>query len=256
MAFELQAASILTILLVATRLAGMFAVTPVFGFMNLPGQVRVVVVLALSMILAIRGLAQHTSSLASPGSVVLAFAHELLLGSAMGFGIAACFAALSLGGRLLDYQMGFAAALLFDPATKSRAPLFGTILSMLGVVLFLELDGHHAMLRALAWSLRASPPGAAFDLPWADTVVAQYGVLFGYGFLLVAPAVACLMIVDIAVAVSARTMPQVNAYFVALPAKVFTGILVLALSLRVVQPLVSDMFASAWPLNSVPPGSP
>ena len=56
-----------------------------------------------------------------PG-LILATGRELLLGGLLGFGILTAFGALALGGRLLDYQMGFGIATLFDPATRGPRP--------------------------------------------------------------------------------------------------------------------------------------
>jgi flagellar biosynthesis protein FliR len=116
---------------------------------------------------------------------------------------------------------------------------------MVGALLFLELDAHHTLLRGLAYSFTAVPVGQPFTLH-AQPLIAQFGIMYTYGFVLVAPAVVGLMLIDVAVAVAARIMPQANVYFVALPLKVFVGLLLLALSLRFMQPLIEDMFGSIF----------
>lgn len=230
-----------TLLLVATRIAGVLLFTPVLGFATIPGRIRVMFVLALSTVLLLALPLRIAPSVLAATPLPLAVLHELVLGAGMGFGILAVFGAFMFAGRVLDYQMGFGVATLFDPASRIQSPLMGTFLTMLGAVLFLALDAHHTLIRALAYSLTAVPPGTA-HLWEPRLMLEQFGLLFTYGLVLVAPAVMTLILADVAVAVAARVMPQVNAYFVALPAKVFLGLFVFALSLRFMGPYIAGMY--------------
>lgn len=240
MSFAADSGWVLALLLVATRVAGVLLFAPVLGFSTLPARIRVMFVLVISAVL-LGALSLGAASPASNTPLPLALGNELLLGAAMGFGIVAVFGAFMFGGRLLDYQMGFGVATLFDPATRVQGPLMGTFLSMLGAVLFLTLDAHHTLIRVLAYSLTVVPPGAAHEFEPA-LLLEQFGLLFTYGVVLVAPAVMALVLVDIAVAFASRVMPQVSAYFIALPAKVFLGLFVTALSLRFMGPYVTGMY--------------
>lgn len=242
--------------LAATRLAAFLMASPVLGFATLPARIRIIVVLVLaSAIAGGTGFAAPALAGSAPFQVVMMFATEAFLGAAMGFGLLAAFGSLMIAGRMFDYQVGFAAALMFDPTTRQQSPLFGTLLVMVGALLFLTVDGHHAVIRAVAWSMSAAPPmGWTYSDDLMKTVMAHAGLLFAYGFALVAPSLAALMLVDVGVAVSARTMPQVNAYFVALPAKVFVGILVLAMSLPVSEKMITGMFSAALPSPDIPIG--
>lgn len=241
MTFTAETGWAVALLLVATRVAGVLLFTPVLGFTTLPTRIRLMFVLALSVVLLLTVADAQNAAPSGTGPLLLAVAHELVLGAAMGFGILATFGAFMFGGRLLDYQMGFGIATLFDPASRIQSPLMGTFLSMLGAVIFLSLDAHHTLIRALGYSLSAVPPGVPHA--WEPKLLLeQFGLLFTYGLVLVAPPVMALALVDVAVAVAARVMPQVNAYFVALPAKVFLGLVVTALSLRFMGPYIGGMY--------------
>lgn len=245
MRFELDATVVLSVALVATRLAAMLLMTPILGFSVLPAQLRMLITMMLSFAIAsAAGFPAPVPGESDGLALSLVFGREALLGAAMGFGLRTAFGAVMLAGRLLDYQMGFAAALMFDPASRTQAPLFGTTLSMLGAVLFFSMDGHHAVVRALVESLAVRPHEATSGAEWIQPVVGQFGLLFAYGFALVAAPLAALALVDIGVAFSSRTMPQVNAYFVALPVKVFAGVAILALSLRIIEPVITALFDS------------
>src|SRR4030095_6402774 len=112
--------------------------------------------------------------------------------------------------RLLDFQFGFGIANLIDPVTRTQAPLIGTGLQMLAVVLFFVADGHHLLARALAFSLEQFPPGrSVLELHFA-AVVARFGVMFPLGLAIAAPALLAVLLLDMGFAMISRTMPQMN----------------------------------------------
>lgn len=170
---------------------------------------------------------------------------ELAIGAAMAFGVFAAFAAFSLGGRILDFQMGFGVASLIDPSTNSQAPMLGTFLSMLAVIVFFLVDGHHLMLKGIAYTLHHYPPGTTpkFDI---HIIVNQFGHMFTYGVMLAAPVIFIILLIDISMGIAARTMPQVNMFIVMLPLKIAVGLLVLMLSLKFLLPLMKKVYISIF----------
>lgn len=244
MSFLVDSFWLAAVFLVAVRLGPLFVLTPVFGTADVPVRFRVLLALAFATMMVAAAGPQTLPRLGSPEALFAAAAAELAVGIAMVFGVFAAFGAFLFGGRLLDMQVGFGVANLFDPITRSQGPLLGTALNLLAVVVFLAIDGHHMLLRGFAWSLQRFPPGRSLaDLDIA-AVVAQFGVVFAYGLLVVAPAVIILLLLDVGLAVAARTMPQMNVFIVAMPLKVFVGLLALALSLRYLAPAMQRVFAT------------
>ncbi|MDM4772901.1 flagellar biosynthetic protein FliR [Solimonas sp. SE-A11] len=237
-----QAEWIVMLLMAAARIAGALAFAPVLGFATLPTNIRLFLILALALMTA--GLAAGGALPAAPQTLmglILAMGREVLLGALLGFGILAAFGALAVGGRLLDYQMGFGIATLFDPSTRGHGSLMGAVFTMLGATIFLALDAHHTLIRGFAFSFQSVPAGSPLVLP-IQLVMGQFGLMFVYGFILVAPVVFALILMDLVIGFAARVMPQVNAYFVALPAKAFVGLLVTAISLRFSGGIVQSLF--------------
>jgi flagellar biosynthetic protein FliR len=171
---------------------------------------------------------------------------ELAVGAAFAFGLMCVFGALQFGGRLLDIQIGFGVATLFDPATRAASPLLGTALNLMAVSVFLALDSHHEIVRAVADSLQRVPLGTAGRID-AAVLVGQFGAMLGFGVALVAPPVAALLLLDLAMAVVARTMPQMNIFIVSMPLKVVVGLLVLGLALPRLAPVLQRLFGSLGP---------
>jgi len=240
-------------LLVAVRIAPLFIMAPVLGGADIPVRIRIFLSLALAvMIVAAAGsgivpagasVATY-SPLGSPGALMAAAASELLIGIALVFGVFAAFGAFLFGGRLLDIQIGFGIANVFDPITRSQGPLIGTALNMLAVTVFFSIDGHHMLIRGIVDSLQLFPPGRSLSELNGSAVVAQFGVVFAYGLMIVAPSVIMLLLVDAGLAVAARTMPQMNIFIVAMPLKVVVGVLTLALSMQYLGPALTRIYGS------------
>jgi flagellar biosynthesis protein FliR len=242
---EAEFSFLTTAFLVFIRVSALFLLTPLFAAAQVPVNVRVVLLLALSVLLLL-GLGLEPVATPSSGEFLVAALQELFIGALMAFGLFAAFAAFLFGGRVLDFQMGFGVANLIDPSTNTQAPLIGTVLNLAAVTTFFLLNGHHWVIRGLAWSFYQLPPGQPLQDLNAEAVVAQFGLMFVYGLMLVAPAVFALLLLDVGLAVAARTMPQVNIFIVGLPLKILVGLSVLAASLNYLGPLLQRVFSSIF----------
>ena len=236
--------------LVAIRIGPLFVLAPVFGTADIPVRFRVLLALAFAAMLAGAAAAEPGAAvrvapvLESTGAFMSAAMSELAIGVTLVFGVFAAFAAFLFGGRLLDIQVGFGVASLLDPVSRGQAPLLGTALNLLALAVFFALDGHHLLIRGIAWTLEAFPPGRSLSGLQAGAVVRQFGLVFAYGLMIVAPAVIVLLLLDVGLAVAARTMPQMNIFIVAMPLKVVIGVLTLALSLRYLSPALAKVYGS------------
>jgi flagellar biosynthetic protein FliR len=236
---------ITAVLLLTLRFGVVLYLAPPVAVAKIPNQVMVLWVIALSVGLLVIANVQPVA-INDLGTLVKAALSELLLGSLLGFGLVAMFAAFLLGGRIVDFQMGFGVAGLIDPATRTQAPLIGTILNLIAIMVFYTLDGHHYLLRGLAFSVEKIPPGAwlgDFDLA---VVIAHFGAMFSFAIAIVAPVIFSILLLDVGLAVMARTMPQMNVFIVSLPLKIFTGLSVTALSMHTFTPLMEKIFEAMF----------
>jgi flagellar biosynthetic protein FliR len=251
-ALHIDLAWLASVLLLATRVAGATALIPIFGPTEIPGSVRIIlaVAIAAALVSGLAGLptAQATASLGSTGALALAMLSELLIGAAFAFGFLAAYAATQIAGRVLDIQMGFSAASVFNPSLRTVSPLVGSILGMLAVYMFLAMDGHHLLLRALAESARSAPPGTVFSgdrFAW-DAVVSQSAVMFAFGLTLAAPVMFSLLLADVAIAFFSRSVPQLNAFMLGFAIKILLGFIGLAAAVRLGGAVFERLFATTF----------
>lgn len=242
MQLDVEKAWISAVLLLALRIGPLFVLAPGLGSATIPVRVRAGLGLGLAALLVAAHPDWRAQVPQDLGPWLSAAMAELLVGMAWSFGLMCAFGAFLFGGRLLDIQIGFGVATLFDPANRTASPLLGTALNLMALAIFFAVDGHHAVIRVAAASLATVPPGAGFEHLDFATLVASFGSMFVFGLAIVAPAVFTLLLLDVALGVVARTMPQMNIFIVAMPLKVAVGLLVLMLAVGQMGPLMRGIF--------------
>lgn len=164
---------------------------------------------------------------------------ELATGLTIGFAAELLFTAVQVGGELLDIDLGFALASVLDPSGSAALPMVGNLQHLLALLLYLNLNGHHLLLRTLAASYRVVPIGGlGFGPATHAQLTTLAATLFTGAVALVAPALAALWLTSLALALLNRAVPQMNVFINGLPAKVLVGLAAIALSL----PLFSEVF--------------
>ena len=243
---HIDTTSLLAGLLLSVRLGMVMFMTPVLGAAGIPMRIRLLALLALTVCLCLGLSPVLAADIGTTLALVMAMVNETVWGGLMGFGLNTAFAAFLVGGRLLDLQMGFGVATLFDPGTRSQMPLLGLLLQMTGIAAFLGIDGHHMVLRGLALSLHAAPLGASPLGVSPAVILHQFGLMFSLGMVLVSAAVFCVFLADVGMSVVARVLPQANVFLLSIPVKVGAGLSVLALSAPLMGPVLSRIFTSVF----------
>ncbi|MGZ3182513.1 MAG: flagellar biosynthetic protein FliR [Telluria sp.] len=243
MTFAVDTAWLAAVLLCSLRLGALLMLSPLLQALALPRRLRVLLVLGLA--LGLVGSLPHGAARAVPPDLpglAGAALNELVVGATLAFGVFAAFGAFSFAGSLLDLQAGFNIANLFDPVTHSQAPLLATVLSMTGVALFFGLDAHLALLRGVAWSFERVPLGATGFRPDPAELLRQFGAVFTLGLTLAAPVLGCLFLVEVALAVLSRNLPQMNVFVLGAPLKIVTCLALLALLAPRLGPVARRVF--------------
>lgn len=236
-------------LLATFRLMPLLTLPGISLFSQLPVIVRLGLLGALAGLVA---YALPASSISVPGdmnAMIFALGGEFILGLTLAFSIHLIFGVLRFMGRLVDMQIGFAAAGIVDPTTQRVEALLGSALAFVALVTLLQWNIHHDLIRGLAVSMQLVPIGAASLTIGPDWLALLIGQQFLFAFLLVAPIVIGLLLVDIVIAYSSRLMPQVNVYFISLPLKIGIGLVLTAIVLRTSAAPLRRLFdgaTSAW----------
>lgn len=151
---------------------------------------------------------------------ILAAGSEVLFGLALGFAVMLIFAAIRIGGQLIDMQAGLMMSSIFDPQAGSHVTLFGQFYYLFAIVFYMSVNGHHMLFAALARSFDLVPPGGTvFQASLVPHFMHLFFQMFVIAFQLAAPVVMVLIFSDLALGLISKTVPQLHVFMVGMPLK-------------------------------------
>ncbi|MBS4055544.1 MAG: flagellar biosynthetic protein FliR [Thermaerobacter sp.] len=215
----------LTFLLILGRIMSMLVTAPLFGRRDIPLMPK----LGLGMYMSLLTMTTvETSFSGSNAAFIQAFLAEVVGGLVVGLLASWLLSSFTMGGQLMDQQAGFGTASVLDPGTATTVTLIGNLLLYVGLLLFLELNGHHLLIMGLMRSFAVVPAGN-LGLPlslteWAVRTLTISTVLF---LRLAMPLLAVIVITDIALGMIGRAVPQLNVLMLGLPLKAGVALLLL-----------------------------
>jgi flagellar biosynthesis protein FliR len=227
-------------MLVIARIAPLFLVAPMFSSKMIPGRVRGLAAVGLAVGMAPMATKGHRVPIDVMSLGALA-TKELIVGLAFAFAISTLFAAVSAAGSMMDTLIGFSFGALVDPLTGNNASVLSQFYTMVGVAVFIAINGDAWVIQGLNRTYELVP---LLDYPALGSMVAGVEHAFTGIFIaameLAAPVVLAVIITDAAFGVVARVVPQLNVFAVGFPAKVTVGLLVLGVSLPFAAGWISD----------------
>lgn len=234
-------------LLVFGRTAGLFLIAPVFSGRQVPIQLRIMFVLALAGIIAFVTPIKSAVLINNSGMFILALIFEMLIGYTLGFVMYIVFATVQLAGQFLDMQMGFGIVNVLDPLSGMQLPMMGNFQYLVALLVYLGINGHHLLIKALHNSYLLIPVmGADFNGQFTEFMLKLGGAMFVTAVKLAAPVVTAVFIADVALGFMARTVPQMNVFIVGLPLKILGGlfmfIVIMPIFIWFVQVLLERFF--------------
>ncbi|MBS4172532.1 flagellar biosynthetic protein FliR [Bacillus sp. FJAT-49736] len=246
-------------LLIFMRLSAFFVTMPLFSYRTIPAMHRIgfAVILAWLMYYSI-----DAHSFVIDGKYILLIIKEAMVGLFIGFIAYLIVSAVQIAGGFIDFQMGFAIANVLDPMTGTQSPLVGQYLYSFAILLLLGINGHHLILDGIFYSYQFIPIDRMIpygDPNLAEFVIRTFGKMFVIAFQMSIPVVAALFLVDVALGIVARTVPQLNIFVVGFPIKIGITFIILVVVMGVIfgvcQHLFQYMFYSMRDLMKLIGGS-
>jgi len=155
-------------------------------------------------------------------------ASEAVIGLVLGLAANFMMEAPQMAGQILGVQMGYSLATLFDPQTQADTPVLGELHRLAALLIFLQLDVHHWLLRAVAKSFAYLPPGAApASFAAASGLLHAASGIFLAGVQIAAPGLAATLVADVALGFLGKASAQLPVLFVGLAVKNLLGLTVL-----------------------------
>jgi flagellar biosynthetic protein FliR len=168
---------------------------------------------------------------------------EFMIGFLLGLSIRLIFTAIELAGEFAGFQMGFGMANIIDPQSGMDTTLLAQLYYILGLLIFFTIDGHHWFFRALVQSFQLLSPGEFYPQEGLYLhLLTLSGRMFLIAVKVVAPVTAILFLVQIAMGIVARMVPQVNILMSSFPLTISLGLVFLGLSMELLGPYLKTLF--------------
>ena len=213
--------------LIFIRLCGITLSAPIFGGESLPKQMQVILALSFTFVV-FPVLATTTLALPASGiEYLLVVIKELYVGLLIGFLVHAVFFGFQLGGRYMSIHMGLSMAQIFDPFSNQKSSAIGQFLGLFTLTVFLVVNGHHFILRAVYDSFTLVPPlQVTFSPDIFDYAINIFNIVIRVSLKVALPTMAALFTINLVFGFSSRLVPQMNVFVVSLPAKIGAGVII------------------------------
>lgn len=216
-------------LLMFARLGTMAMLMPGLGERGIPTRIRLVIALVLTLVLLPIYRDTYTAELDKGFAPLLGtLIQEVLIGGVLGLTARLALSALIIAGTTIAFQLGLGFSMAVDPTQDQQSVMVSNFLAILGVALIFATDMHHLAIGALDESYNLFKPGAA--LPTGDVaelMISTVSGAFRVGVQLAAPFLVFGILFNVGLGVLARLMPQLQVFFLGLPASILIGFAVL-----------------------------
>lgn len=243
MTFEILPATAYVYVLAFARIGAALMVLPALGEMSVSARIRLVLALAVTAVLAPGAAAAYGAMPLGVGEMTVDIVSETATGLFIGLTARIFMSALQVAGTVIAFQSGLAFAMNVDPTQGIQGAIIGAYLGVLGTVMVFATDLHHLMLIALRDSYVLFPPQGAF--PASDFLMMAVDTVsgaFGLGVQLAAPFLVFSLVFYLGVGILSKLIPQVQIFFVAMPANILLGFVLLFLLLGAVMLWFLDRF--------------
>ena len=217
--------------LVLARISPLVATAPLFDLLALPRQVKVVLVVAMSLLITpafLGGSLPAVDNLFAYGRLLV---NEVLVGLLIGLGMNILYSGLQVAGQIVSQLSGMSLADVFSPGFNEDVPVFSQLFYLVALAVFVALGGHRLMIAALLDTFAAAPPGhAALGENFAEVVINILAQSFSLGIRAAAPLLVALLLSNLVLGLVSRTLPQINVIVVGFSVNGLLAMSVLVLS--------------------------
>lgn len=230
-------------LAILIRISLLVFMLPLFANARVPPVVKAAVVLVLTAMLhpLLRRDVMPLSF--EPVALTWLVLGEIVLGMVLGLSMLMILAAFNLAGELISYLTGLGFVQVVDPQNSSPTSVLSSLLQVLAMLLLLNLNGHHLMLRSVVESFQVAPIGR-FNLETIQfgKLLAVYGQLFVVAVKLAAPVMVVLLLSQVGFGLIARYVPNINILVTSFPITILLGLFFTALALPLWGSTIERLF--------------
>ena len=212
-------------LILFARIGAVLMLLPVFSEEAVPGRIRLLI--ALGMTIGLWGMLgnQTMPAAAKSDGLVSILLVELLIGLGLGLLVKMMFQAIAIAGSIISLQIGLSSAIVFDQSQGGQAALLSRFVSVAAAVVCMSLAVHHLWIASIVRSYALFPVGGLPSTGDFATIALHTATrAMSLGVSLAAPLLVYGIVFNVALGLAARLAPAVQVFFVAQPLNLILGV--------------------------------
>lgn len=238
-------------LLILVRLIGFFVIMPIFSGTNIPNTIKMAFAIGFAFMVHTVGLSDEAivffnNSLISYLWLLLI---EFLVGFTMAYVVYIVMSLLYLMGQFIDDSIGFNMVSVLDPSSQIQVPVMGNLLYLMAISILIISGGLHIILMSVFQSFQLAPIGTISFLNaigLMQYVLSLIITTFYMGLQIAMPIVGSIIVINLALGMLLKTMPQMNMFVVGMPLKLILGLLIITFLLPIFAVTFNAIFNLAY----------
>ncbi|CAG7590001.1 MAG: flagellar biosynthetic protein FliR [Candidatus Midichloria sp.] len=225
---DISSATIFCYFVIFCRISSSLFLIPGIGEINISSRIKLTLGLAITIMIG--GLQKN--SIPSPANSIemfLVIVSEITIGIALGMIAKIILSAAYTAGHAISSNMGLSTAMVFDPNHGDQGTIIGTLLGMIAVIIIINLNLHILIIESLIESYETLPIGSFFKYSesFTELIIKTVVTSWNVGIRFASPFIIISLLTYLSAGVLSRLMPQLQIFFLLLPAQVLVGFIVL-----------------------------
>ena len=213
------------------RISGLLMVMPLIGSRMVSQRVRILLAVAITLAVVPVLPAVPLEEPLSLASFIIVM-QQLLIGIAMGFIVEMLTQVFVITGQLIAMQTGLGIATTVDPSQGASVVVISQWFLFLVSLVFISLNGHLVLIEILIDSFTTLPIGMqGFGAEDFGLIIRWSGWMFSSALVIALPALAALLVVNLAFGVMTRAAPQLNIFALGFPVTMIVGLFIMWLNI-------------------------
>jgi flagellar biosynthesis protein FliR len=229
-------------LMIFIRITSALFVSPIYNNEGIPATAKLFLALILAYVIFLTLDRSAITISVSGWSLFISGIKEVLSGLLIGFMLNFVFWGISYAGTLIGFEIGLTMADVFNPMEQSNNNVIGEFIYFGGTIIFLLINGHHYVIKGLAYSYTIIPIGEFGVSESLLTLIVKYtSTIFVIAVKIASPIMVSFFLLHIAQGILARVIPQMQVFFVIQPIQIGLGLTMIAIVIPLYIYLIKNL---------------
>ncbi len=219
-------------LLVFTRVFALFISAPILSDRAVPMTLRLLISIFLALILVMITKVNIAIGDVNLWFIAISVLRELVTGLLIGFFMHLIFWGITFAGSIMGFDLGLSLAELISPMQEINADVVSYLIYLLGILVFILIDGPEFLIRSLYYSFKVIPlNGLVLGKEVENSLIKHSAEVFIIAVKIASPIMVTFFLLDISEGIMSKIIPQMQVFFVLYPLRLGLGLLMVSVSI-------------------------